>query len=105
VMRKHNHSLVRRRAIAVGAIALLVVACDSGARGTVASATVSSMQTSAPKDAAYRMSASDGVAPAAPPTAERANAQTAQNVRFDKGSGDAMLIRHGVASIEVGKLD
>ena len=45
------------------------------------------------------------VAPAAPPSAEGAVAQSAQNVRFDKGSGDAMLIRHGVASLEVTKLD
>jgi len=92
----------------VGALALLVVACDSSARGNLDSATFASMPSSA-KEVGRRMAVASAVAndvaPAAPPSANGAIAQSAQNVRFDKGSGDAMLIRHGVASLEVTKLD
>jgi Domain of unknown function (DUF4349) len=115
-MRKHNHPLARRRAIAGGALALAIVACDSAARqdhSTVAAAVAMSGQVGASRDEGRSAAVNEGYALAARDAAPApSKATTADAVSFGNGSlpasadiAGSMLIRHGEASLEVTHLD
>jgi hypothetical protein len=113
-MRKHNHPLARRRAIAGGVLALAIVACDSASREdhSNVAATAISGQLGASKDEGRRADASAGYASVAPGAPAPSKEATADAVSFGNGSlppsadiAGAMLIRHGEASLEVTHLD
>jgi hypothetical protein len=114
-MRKHNHPLARRRAIAGGVLALTFVACDSGMRADNATPAMASdgyNHAVAIKDAGRRVEASlaTSVAAGAPAPASPGEAKS-EDVRFASSStssidiAGAMLIRQGAASLEVSRLD
>ncbi|MEO8333468.1 MAG: DUF4349 domain-containing protein [bacterium] len=111
-MRKHIHPLGRRRAIAGGLLALVVVACSDARseRASVAANTASDQY--APSKDQGRRALAGGVANESAMAAPAPAEAKPDGVSFGKGEAapatdiaGAMLIRHGEATIEVARVD